>query len=53
MDEFRVVVGNLGANGAVGNGIDLRSSDGDYLIAGNRDGEAAGIRTIERANTCL
>src|SRR5258706_15389323 len=51
MNEFGVKIRDLGANGPMGDGIDLRAPDRDHLVAGHRYAQAAGVGAIERANT--
>src|SRR5437879_3217568 len=53
MHKLGITVGHLGAEGAVGNGIDLRSAHGEHLITGHGHGETAGIRAVERTDAGL
>src|SRR5438045_4484731 len=50
VDKLRIVPGHLGADGAGGDGVGLRSPHGAHLTVGDGDGETARIRTVERAH---
>jgi hypothetical protein len=50
VDELGIVLGHLGADGAVGDRIDLRASHTDDLIVFDRHRKTASVRAIEGAN---
>ena len=50
VDELRILLGDLGADRAVRDGIGARALHGEHLPVGHGDRQAAGVRAVERTD---